>query len=252
MPSCPGITIISRRFCCHAFILTIIGATECNIPCCPCIFMSGIKDGFVMKRLVALCVALVTALAVSAPVSARGREAGSLNGLRYEVRLGWGGYPAADVANFVDMDYGGCFGSRPYSSIYDDYSGPVYMTGVISAEFDFVLRRWFTLSLGIGWNGIWGETRDGVTSSLKSMDSGYVATFLPQARFTYFSREYFKMYSAVGLGLSYGHFRDKAVVSPCFHTVPFGIMAGGRVFGFAELALGMLNIGATAGIGVRF
>ena len=56
----------------------------------------------------------------------------------------------------------------------------------------------------------------------------------------------------LGLGLSYGHFRDKAVVSPCFHTVPFGIMAGGRVFGFAELALGMLNIGATAGIGVRF
>ena len=62
--------------------------------------MSGIKDGFVMKRLVVLCMALVTALAVSAPASARCREAGSLNGLRYEVRLGWGGYPAADVANF--------------------------------------------------------------------------------------------------------------------------------------------------------
>ena len=66
--------------------------------------MSGIKDGFVMKRLVVLCMALVTALAVSAPASARCREAGSLNGLRYEVRLGWGGYPAADVANFVDSD----------------------------------------------------------------------------------------------------------------------------------------------------
>lgn len=214
--------------------------------------MSGIKDGFVMERLVVLCMTLVTALAVSFSASARGREDGRLNDMRYEVRLGWGGYPVADAANFVDRDYGGRFDRRSLSSIYGDYSGPVYMTGVISAEFDFVLRRWFTLSLGIGWNGIWGETRDGVTSSLKSMDSGYVATFLPQARFTYFSREYFKMYSAVGLGLSYGQFRGEAVISPCFHTVPFGIMAGGRVFGFAELALGMLNIGATAGIGVRF
>ncbi len=214
--------------------------------------MSGIKNGFVMKRFLVLCVALVTALAVYCPVSARGREAGNLNDMRYEVRLGWGGYPVADVINFVDRNCGGYFGGRSLSSIYGDYSGPVYMTGVISAEFDFVLRRWFTLSLGIGWNGIRGETHDGVTSSLKSKDSGYVATFLPQARFTYFSREYFKMYSAVGLGLSYGQFRGRAVISPCFHTVPFGIMAGGRVFGFAELALGMLNIGATAGIGVRF
>lgn len=172
---------------------------------------------------------------------------------RYEVRVGYSGYPIFDSENMVTWpddlyDYAGGFS---ISSLYGEYSGPVYMTGLFSADFSFVIKRWFTMSVGLFCNGIWGNTMDGATGAA-SRDSGLTVTLMPQARFTYFSREYVKLYSAVGLGIGYGQFRDQFMIYPSLHTVPFGVMAGGRVFGFAELHLGTLSIGVGAGIGVRF
>lgn len=172
---------------------------------------------------------------------------------RYEIRVGYSGYPIYDAQNMVTWnedlyDYAGGFA---ISSLYGGYSGPVYMTGLVSADFNFVITRWFTMSVGLFCNGIWGNMIDGATG-VCSRDSGLTLTLMPQARFTYFSREYVKLYSAVGFGVGYGQFRDQSMVFPSLHTVPFGVMAGGRVFGFAELHLGTLSIGAGAGLGVRF
>ena len=77
-------------------------------------------------------------------------------------------------------------------------------------------------------------------------------TLLPQVRFTYKTGRYFKLYSAVGLGVTYGTFRDKRIVSPCLHFVPFGLTAGRKVYGFAEMGVGMLITGYNVGVGVRF
>lgn len=173
--------------------------------------------------------------------------------LRHEIRIGYSGYPLFDAENFIPVSsaiYDVAEGFS-ISSLYRDYSGPVYMTGLVSADFNFVIKRWFTMSVGLFCNGIWGNTLDGATG-VSSRDSGVSMTLMPQARFTYFTRKYVKLYSAVGLGIGYGQFRGESKVFASLHTVPFGVMAGGRVFGFAECHLGTLSMGGGIGLGVRF
>lgn len=213
-----------------------------------------------MKKFILLLVAAVAAL--PCPGSEPGKNVRKIDvtdpsgPFRYEVRVGWGGYPLFDDIYLnpynedVGIYYG--YGDRPLTSLYDDYSGPVYMTGVISAEFCFILKKWLTLSVGLNFNGIWGNTYDGETSAFLRRDSGISMTLLPQVRFTYKTGRYFKLYSAVGLGVTYGTFRDKRIVSPCLHLVPFGLTAGRKVYGFAEMGVGMLITGYNVGVGVRF
>lgn len=176
---------------------------------------------------------------------------------RYEVRFGYGGFPAVDYNAFgggVDYLYetihpcGGVL-----SSVYRDYNGPAYMTGIFSAEFDFIFKKWFTLSLGTGFNGYWCARYDGVTGDRTFMDRGLYFTFLPQARFTYFTREYFKLYSSIGLGFTVYGFNDRSGSAlPAVQVVPIGMTAGRKVFGFFELGIGTLFMGCNLGVGVRF
>lgn len=227
-----------------------------------------------MKKILLIFLAIAAALPSYASDAGRGSVAGDDDRYRYdyrsqgryygsyrdrdsdfrhEIRIGYSGYPLFDVENFIPVSSAAYDVAEGFSisSLYRDYSGPVYMTGLISADFNFVLKRWFTMSVGLFCNGIWGNMIDGATG-VSYRDSGLTVTLMPQARFTYFTRKYVKLYSAVGLGIGYGQFREESKIFASLHTVPFGVMAGGRVFGFAELHLGTLSIGGGIGLGVRF
>ncbi len=45
---------------------------------------------------------------------------------------------------------------------------------------------------------------------------------------------------------------DESICYCALQTSPRGIMVGKKVFGFAELGVGTMYIGAMAGVGVRF
>lgn len=174
---------------------------------------------------------------------------------RFEVRAGWGGFPLVDHLSYT---YRGFWREKAtpkkasLSSLYGNHEGALYMTGPISAEFNFILKRWFTLSLGVSYNGIFSNNYDNYDNSIVSRDYGYVITALPQARFTYFNKPVVKLYSAFGVGLSVGSYQSETGIGVAIQAVPIGIMVGRKVFGFCELGVGSLYMGGMAGIGFRF
>lgn len=173
---------------------------------------------------------------------------------RYEVRAGWGGYPMWDalmlgfgsVSEMVFIPY------SPLASIYDDYSGDTFMTGTFSAEFSFHFRKWFSLALGLNADGIYSKRYSADTGMKTGTDRGIVLTFMPHLRFSYLNREYVKLYSSFGAGISYATFRDTYLSALCLQLVPVGVTVGKKVFGFFEVGAGSLYVGCMAGVGFRF
>ena len=45
-------------------------------------------------------------------------------------------------------------------SIIGKYSGAVYSTGAVTAEFSYILKKWITFSAGIGYNHFWKDIYD--------------------------------------------------------------------------------------------
>lgn len=172
---------------------------------------------------------------------------------RYEVRLGWSGYPVGDDNQFVGVNNHGFYSyDTSISDIFSDYDGPTYMTGNIVGEMNFHFKKWFTLSVEVAANRIWKHTYYSQTDEPKGRVRGYTATLMPQARFNWIRKDIVKVYSSVGLGMRAGKFDDRDDALIAAQLVPIGINVGGRVFGFAELGFGTLYVGGMFGIGYRF
>lgn len=200
-----------------------------------------------MKRII-LSAVLLTAMIMGADARS-GRKADLP--YKYEVRLGWSGYPTCDDQNFAD-GYDLHYSSHPIRDLFADYDGPTYMTGNIMAEIDFHYRKWFTLAVGVAVNGIWKDKYDALTDELKGRESGFTMTVLPQARFTWVHKELVKVYSSVGVGLTGGGFDGRSEAVFAAQAVPVGLTVGKRLFGFAEFGIGTVYIGGMFGIGYRF
>lgn len=184
----------------------------------------------------------------------------------YEVRIGWGGYPSLDGDMLLDgtsffgivdtdMSYDGYY---TLSNIYRDYRGRGYLTGIISAEFDLNFRRWFTLTIGAGFSGAWQPLYDAVTGKKTGRNSGFTVSLLPEARFNWLNRDLVRMYSAIGLGLTFSAYDERdynnmeLTLYPAFQFTPVGISAGRKVYGFAEVGMGTQFFGGMVGMGFRF
>lgn len=190
----------------------------------------------------------------------------SRNGLpyRYEVNIGWGGFPVVDALNFSGFDFGSIPDVMLYypssiGEIYSDYAGPSYSTGVISAEFNIQFKKWFALGVQANFDAIWSAVYSSDTEERTGTSSGMVFSLLPYARFTYLNRPVVKLYSAVGLGVTAGYRNYSAegdssysMVYPAFQLTPIGIMLGRKVYGLFELGVGTVYMGCRAGIGYRF
>lgn len=212
-----------------------------------------------MKRIFRNAVIMTTAILAAVSMQASDRQAKEAGfrqkfPYKYEFRIGWAGYPIVD-----GLEYGNGIGCCDIGPMYNDpghwyenYSGPDYMTGIISGEFSIHFKRWFTLAVELGVNGLWGYDMDPETEQRVARRSGAVVHIIPTARFYYVNTRGFRLYSSVGLGLAAGRFRGYATLYPAFQIAPIGFTAGKRVFFFAETALGSSRIGGKMGIGFRF
>ena len=136
--------------------------------------------------------------------------------------------------------------------IYQDYSKPMYTTGVINAEFAWFHKPWFTFSFTTAVSLTWQGYRDAVTDERTGSDAGFNLYLVPQARFNWVRRECVKMYSTIGLGAMVGINDGEFGVLPAAQLTPVGIEVGRKLFGFGEIGLGMLHVGGQIGIGYRF
>lgn len=171
---------------------------------------------------------------------------------KYDVRVGVSGFPL--VADLMSND-SYLVGPEPdevYNSpldyMYSVYDGSTYTTGNITAEFNFLLRRWFTLSLGVSFQDTYNKVFDPVTGQLPGTEHQSTFTFLPQARFSWINTNYVRMYSSLGFGVTVG----PEDITPIIQLSPLGVEAGKKVYGFAELGVGLHFIGGYAGVGFRF
>ena len=97
--------------------------------------------------------------------------------------------------------------------------------------------------------------QDGADGLLRTEHSHYMQV-MARVRFNWLNREYFRMYSAVGLGFGLHHSNDCGYVNremfPLLQLTYFGISVGKKVYGFAECGVGMQYTGIMAGLGYRF
>ena len=201
-----------------------------------------------MKRMILMAAMLFCVLVASAQ-----DKDGKDVPYRYEVRLGWSGYPVGDDNQFVGVNNHGFYSyDTSISDIFSEYDGTTYMTGNIVGEFNVHFKKWFTLSVGFAANGIWKDVYSSQTDIKLRRENGWTATVLPQARFNWIKKEVVKVYSSVGAGVRAGSFDERADILIAGQLVPIGINVGKKVFGFAELGIGTVYIGGMFGIGYRF
>lgn len=201
-----------------------------------------------MKRTI-LMIALLSCVLVAGAQNRSGQELPH----RYELRLGWSGYPVGDDNQFVGVNNHGFYSyDTSISDIFSEYDGTTYMTGNIVGEFNVHFKKWFTLSVGFAANGIWKDVYSSQTDIKLRRENGWTATVLPQARFNWIKKEVVKVYSSVGAGVRAGSFDERADILIAGQLVPIGINVGNKVFGFAELGIGTVYIGGMFGIGYRF
>ena len=178
---------------------------------------------------------------------------------RYEVRLGWGGYPILEANTFPNS--GGSWGydvdilpyrNQTLDKMYGTYQGPEYMTGLISGEFSIHFRKWFTLAVEAGLNGMWGRVYDSSDGSFVRRTSGISFTVIPHARFYWANAKSVRFYSGIGLGLGLGRYDGYFETYPAFQFSPVGFSVGRKIFAFGEMSLGTAYFGGKFGMGYRF
>lgn len=205
------------------------------------------------KSLITVALALLSALAFPS-VSAAG-EKGSVPQKRYQVNVGWSGYPTSDAlwnsgdGSFWDR----IWGNQPsLESLYGDWHGNVYTTGNFTASFVWHVRRWFAIEASAGfstnWTDVYSERYDG--GRTKVWGTGHAGVM---ARFTWVNRRCFRGYSSVGfqaaLGTDYGR-RVHGFILPQADFI--GMEFGSSVFGILEFGAGGEYLGAKVGVGYRF
>jgi hypothetical protein len=177
---------------------------------------------------------------------------------KFEVRVGYGGFPIVDVLEYSSNGLEDAMVSLfnpvgDLESMYTPDEGATYMTGNIMAEFSWHAEKWLTVAGILSFNGIYGSMVDPSTGEVLSRDRGVTFSFIPTARFYWANFEKCRLYSAIGVGFmttnGYRHIKN---FIPTFQLTPFGITAGGKVFFFAEYSLGMTYLGGQIGLGYRF
>jgi hypothetical protein len=179
---------------------------------------------------------------------------------KYEVRIGWSGYPILEAANFpnygnlpfMDYDMIPYYKYTSLESLYGTYQGREYMTGLISGEISIHFRKWFTLAVEAGINGMWGRVYDKYDGSFVRHTRGISLTVMPHARFYWANAKNVRFYSGIGIGLGLGQYDKYFEVYPAFQLSPIGFTVGKKIFAFGETSLGTAYFGGKFGVGYRF
>lgn len=219
-----------------------------------------------LRRIIA-----VAAIFVVATFCLRGQSKELDPSLKFEVRVGASVPKWSLFTNSRLIDGWGWCGDASWekwtiAGLIDNYAGPIYSTGALTAEFSYILKRWLTFSMGIGYNHYWKSLYSGIDDSYLGRANAAAITFMPLARFTYYARRNVKLYSGAGLGVAwyhnysatkypwceFGDIRNEDLVNPMLQTIPIGITVGNKFFGFSELGFGSVWCGIRAGVGYRF
>ena len=129
----------------------------------------------------------------------------------------------------------------------DTYLTPRRFVGNYSLSYTYQDRKWLHYGGQVVFGASTRSRRNAHTNGEVENMNYYVLSVMPTVRFSWFYRDAVQMYSSVSLGIVTDF--DEAFVWG--DATLFGCSFGRKVFGFAELGLGMSGW-VRAGIGVRF
>ena len=201
---------------------------------------------------------------------------GSIFTPEHEFRLGIGAYPLAESMDYFFRskdgylgsyggNYGGAYGglygntSNHYTSALT-YTGPRIFTGSISASYTYNVLSWLSVGAAFTYAGDSQKRYDRVTDHELEKNSANRFYLMPMVRFNYLNRPLIRLYSQVGIGISYMHEKkhidgNRYVASGCgtaAQVTLLGVSVGKKLFGFAELLGTGVQGSVVVGIGYKF
>lgn len=189
-------------------------------------------------------------------------------GVKFGVRIGISGSPKVANNYFTD----GYTNLPDLNKTNMEYMYGTYHTsnksfGTITAIFDVQLNNWFTASMLIGFNSMWHDRFNAITSQKIGEEKGTAFYLMPQAHFTYFSRPWVRLYGSIGIGvgkyLNYQQLQSSYKVGDATFSynnsikfesqfTPIGVEFGKKLFGFFEAGFGSVYFGIHGGLGYKF
>ena len=193
----------------------------------------------------------------------------------HEFRLGIGSYPIAESMDYFyksddismkEYGYGDGYGGF-YGNFSGDqygarltYHGPRVFTGSISAGYTYNMLRWLSVGATFTYAGDFQKRYDKTTDQEKEKNSANRFYLMPTVRFNYYNRPLIRLYSQIGVGISYinkqQHYKGKKHTTSAWGTSAqvtlLGISVGKQLFGFGEVIGTGVQGSFVFGIGYKF
>lgn len=182
-----------------------------------------------------------------------------LPGPRHALSLEVGALPACGIRSIVpetgcDESFYGYPGSFPGERRY--YSGPLRMSGAVSAVYTYRARRWLEVGGSVTYAGFYRNFMHASDRRVAFRQREHYLALMPVLRFSWFNSRTVRLYSTFQLGWQLGFEKYSSDRFDTFHyaaiqVTPLGISVGRRIFGYAEIGIGMRGV-LVGGIGYRF
>lgn len=180
------------------------------------------------------------------------------------------------ISGFITENY--CIFSKFYGDAFvnscpvdwfaapDVYVGPTRTTGTLHLGYTYRVAKWCSVGTIASYTGFFSNVRDRVTNDICIQKKEHWITVMPTVRFSWFNRPCVTMYSGLGMGVSIDvskrttnglngwydfNYSSTTSAALALQATFFGVQAGRKWYGFAEIGLGMRGI-VTAGFGYHF
>ncbi len=169
---------------------------------------------------------------------------------RHEVKLGIGAFPL--LSGGINGNYGLYEDDnwKALDLLDRDCHGDLHTTGCIFGSYGYRLLKWLKLGISTSYVHFWRKYPSGEESS------SYMGV-LPFAELAWLNKKFFRMYSAIAIGINIAVIRDSGISKKDFDSEAgvqltyLGLSVGNKWFGFAELGVGNRGL-VSAGLGYRF
>lgn len=175
-----------------------------------------------------------------------------INEKQHTFRLGIGAGPVLN-----DLTFG--LINTPNYPISPYYSGGVFMSGHIAAQYSYRPLKWLEVGGIVSYVNLSERLFDRITDANVGYSRQNTISVMANVRFSYLTSPTVRLYSGVGIGVSCNIAQSKyneqtssrVVATLAGQLTIIGITVGRRIYGFAELSIGTCGV-VNAGIGYRF
>ena len=136
------------------------------------------------------------------------------------------------------------------------YKGDEVSPGAFSLSYMYGIKKWLWLGVSATYTSFYQNVYD-FSHQKVATNSGHKMAIVPMIRFMYINKENFNLYSACGIGASFGLYNDKEMDARNFNMHPviqltgIGVSVGKDLRGFAEFGCGPRGI-FNCGVQYRF